>query len=261
MGFIKRRRAADTRARQSADIWEGLKAPQANERMMVAQKRHAYTTGPSQAAQAQANAGDIANQQQALQGFQDIYRQGGYTGAERAQMRQAQRDIGQQAQQQRQTSMAQAARRGMSGGGAELAGILGANQAAQQRQGAAADAITASGMNRALGALGQAGGMSSQMRGQGFQEAMGRGTAADQMAMFNAQARNQAAAESLKNRQMTEMSNAALNARNQQRNFQNQMAVLSGRSNALSGAANTLGQLAASGQEGMLNSPILGLLN
>ena len=159
--------------------------------------------GDSAAGQAAADPEAIAAQRQALeqlsgdaQTFRDIYAQGGYTDAERAQMERSMMQARQNERSQRQAIEQNMAARGMMGGGQQLAAQLAAQQGqanTAQMQGAE---IAAAGQERALRALaqagdltGQGGRLSSQMRGQSFEEDFSRGSAIDRFSESDVQYR------------------------------------------------------------------------
>ena len=145
--------------------------------------------GDSAAGQAAADPEAIAAQRRALEDmsgdastFRDIYRQGGYTDIERAQMERTMQQARANERAQRQAIEQRMGARGMMGSGQQLAAELAAQQGqanTAQMQGAE---IAAAGQERALRSLAQAsdlagaqGRLSSQMRGQSFEEEFGRG--------------------------------------------------------------------------------------
>lgn len=149
--------------------------------------------GDSAAGQAAADPEAIAAQRRALEDmsgdastFRDIYRQGGYTDIERAQMERTMQQARANERAQRQAIEQRMGARGMMGSGQQLAAELAAQQGqanTAQMQGAE---IAAAGQERALRSLAQAsdlagaqGRLSSQMRGQSFEEEFGRGSAID----------------------------------------------------------------------------------
>ena len=149
--------------------------------------------GDSAAGQAAADPEAIAAQRRALEDmsgdastFRDIYRQGGYTDIERAQMERTMQQARANERAQRQAIEQRMGARGMMGSGQQLAAELAAQQGqanTAQMQGAE---IAAAGQERALRSLAQArdlagaqGRLSSQMRGQSCEEEFGRGSAID----------------------------------------------------------------------------------
>ncbi len=161
------------------------------------QERTDILLGDSAAGQAHADPEAIAAQRRALEEisgdartFRDIYKEGGYTATERAQMDRTMQAGRANERAQRQAIEQRMGARGILGGGQQLASELAAQQGqanVAQMQGAE---IAASGQERALRALAQAGGLSgragslsSQMRGQSFGEASDRGTAIDRFRM------------------------------------------------------------------------------
>lgn len=158
----------------------------------------------SVAGMAEADAGSIESQRRALANLEGIYEGGGYTDVEREQ-------IGQAMQQARDLERAgtmaarqQAAARGMTGSGAQMAAQMAAQQGAMNRGRSAATDIAMSGQQRALQALQGAGRTAGEMRGQSFEEDFERGSAIDQFASDDAdyrRAREQrrAAADTMRN--------------------------------------------------------------
>lgn len=159
--------------------------------------------GDSAAGQAAADPEAIAAQRQALKQlsgdaatFRDIYDQGGYTDVERAQLERTMSQARQNERSQREAIGQRMAARGMMGGGQELASQLAAQQGqanTAQLQGAE---IAAAGQERALRSLaqagdltGQSGRLSSQMRGQSFEEDFSRGSAIDKFSESDVQYR------------------------------------------------------------------------
>ena len=112
-----------------------------------------------------------AAQMQALQQMQDIAGNGGYTALERDQIAQAQRQAAGYEKSQRDAQLQQMAMRGMSGGGAEMAARLQAQQGGANRaQGAATDVATQAQM-RALQAMQAGSDMGSRIQTAGTNRA------------------------------------------------------------------------------------------
>lgn len=169
----------------------------------AAQESGDIMLGDSAAGQAAADPEAIAAQRQALEQlsgdaatFRDIYDQGGYTDVERAQLERTMSQARQNERSQREAIGQRMAARGMMGGGQELASQLAAQQGqanTAQLQGAE---IAAAGQERALRSLaqagdltGQSGRLSSQMRGQSFEEDFSRGSAIDKFSESDVQYR------------------------------------------------------------------------
>lgn len=138
-------------------------------------------------------------------------------------------------------------------------GILLRNQAGQQ----AAEAERMSGMQQAaqaqqarMAALSQQGSMAAQMQGQGLQLAGQKASAADAIAQFNAQNRQNVASQNLANRQRIAEAGAATRNQQQmynqgliQQRFQNEMARATGVTGAQTQLAGMYGQQAAAAQQ------------
>jgi hypothetical protein len=146
--------------------------------------------GDPEAGQTAADPEAIAAQRRALQGMGDIYDQGGYTAAERAQNQLAQRDAAMGERSQRLAVQQQAASRGMGGGGMELMGALAAQQGGANRASDAAAQFAIAGQQRAMQALQNYGQQAGQMRNQSFGEDQTRRSARDAWTAANVGARN-----------------------------------------------------------------------
>lgn len=148
-----------------------------------------FSLGDSAAGAAMADEAAIDSQRQALSQLEDIYRQGGYTDAERAQIDQSMMQARSMEQAQAAAARQQAAARGMTGSGAQLAAQLAAQQGAMNRGRSAAMDIAVQGQQRALQALQGAGEMASGMREQSFDEGFKRGSAIDEFTADDTQYR------------------------------------------------------------------------
>lgn len=148
--------------------------------------------GESQMASAAADPQAIEAQKRALAQMQDIYAQGGYTAAERAQIDQTLAASAQQEASQRAAVQQQMASRGMGGSGAELAGALSAAQGGAETSRLQSGQIAAAGQMRALDALAASAGLGSEMRGQSFNEASTRGQGADRARAYDIESLNAA---------------------------------------------------------------------
>lgn len=257
MGFIKRLlgrgKGGDKARNRAIQAWDGLEVPTVNAREIRA-KGPIYTANlSSRAADAYANPGDVAAQQKAAQNLYNVYEQGGYTDAERAQLDQGRQQISRQAASQRDAAMAQARRRGVGGSGAELAAALGAGDAARIQGGQFATDVAASGMQRALAALSGYGDLSTTMRSQGFDERFRTGSAADEMKRFNEAARQNASERAVARAQMADVSNSTLDQRNAQNIFNNEMALRGAKSGTNLQAANQAASQQASSSNSILN--------
>ncbi len=143
-------------------------------------------------------------QLQALQQLQGISTQGGMTATDKAQLGDIQ---SQQAQAERGTRGAiqqNAAERGISGSGLDLASEMANQQGSATRGNQAGLDVAAQAQQRALQAIQASGQLGGQIEGQNFGEAASKATAADAINKFNTQ-----------NRQSVQMANvAATNAAN-----------------------------------------------
>lgn len=153
----------------------------------------------SELAGAEADAGAIAAQRAALEQLSQVARDG-YTAEEAAAMQRMRMETAQQEQSQRQAVQQQMAMRGMAGSGAELAGQLAAQQGGANRANEMQLETQALAQRRALQVLGMQGDLSSGMRGQSFDEAATRSSAADDFTRWNADRRGGAAQQRYANR-------------------------------------------------------------
>tara|TARA_R110002020_G_scaffold22446_2_gene75915 strand:+ start:2652 stop:3821 length:1170 start_codon:yes stop_codon:yes gene_type:complete len=135
--------------------------------------------GPSMAGEAMADAASIESQRRALAQMEEIYREGGYTSAEREQIEQAMMQARNLERAGTQAARQQMAARGMVGAGAQVGAQMAAQQGSMNRGRAAAADIATAGQARALEALGGAGRVAGEMRGQSFEEGYKRGSAID----------------------------------------------------------------------------------
>ncbi len=135
--------------------------------------------GQSRASTAGADPWSIQAQRMALQQIQDVAAQRGMTGADRARLREGQAQNAMAMRSQREGIAQNAAERGLSGSGVELAGMLGGAQAGANALASENASIQQAAQQRALQAMQAAGGLGSQVRGQSFNEAYNRGAAAD----------------------------------------------------------------------------------
>lgn len=172
-----------------------------------------------------------------------------------------------QAQAQKATALQQMQERGLGDSGASLIAQLGAGQAA-------ADTAAMQGMRQAaqaqqarMAALGQQGSMAAQMQGQGLQLAGQKASAADAIAQFNAQNRQNVSSQNLANRQRIAEAGAATRNQQQmynqgliQQRFQNEMARATGVTGAQTNLANMYAQQGAASAQGQAtqNAAILG---
>lgn len=149
--------------------------------LWVEYEQEGYIAGPerSEAAQARADRGSIEAQQDALRYMQDVYRSGGMTEADRARQQLARMQTGQATRAARDADLNALEARGMGGSGAALASRLGAQQMGAQSLAQQDALMLIEAQSRADRAASGAGGLGSQIRGQSFDEAYTRGSAAD----------------------------------------------------------------------------------
>lgn len=152
--------------------------------------------GPSQASRSYADPRAIAAQHAALQRLQSMMK-GGMSADDQAAYYANSMQQQQQAKGNRDAIMSQAARTGRLSSGQALSAQLAAQQAAQDNIALRGNQLAGDAAARARGAAADAGGLASGMRQGSYQEAFGRGSAADQMAQYNAEARNKMFANAL----------------------------------------------------------------
>lgn len=146
--------------------------------------------GDSQQSQAYADPEAIKAQKAALDQLMGIANGGGATDIERARMANARNEQEGWLRGQREADLQNMAERGMAGSGAELADLAMDRQAAGNRISNASLQTQAMLQERALNALMSGSNLASGMRGSSFNEAAQRGSASDQFAMLNQQAKN-----------------------------------------------------------------------
>ena len=201
-------------------------------------------------------------QMQALETLSEIG-ETGLTPGERAAMRSMQRQVAQQEKARQESILQEMARRGVAGGGQELAARLSSSQAAATRGAEQADRLAMQAQARALQALTGAGQLGGQIRQQEFGEQADVAQAMDAIARWNAanqqqvQSRNvaaqqQAGLRNLSERQRLAEQQAAMrnyqqeaNKRLLQQQFENQMSLAGGRAGQYQGQAAAADQAAA----------------
>jgi hypothetical protein len=138
-------------------------------------------------------------QLQALQQLQNVYKSGGMDNTYRAQMAAANQDAGNTSRAMNAAVQNNAAQRGLASSGQSIAAQrsnaqASANQAAMMNAQALAGA-----QQRQMGAIGAAGQLGGQMRGQDFGQAAQRADANDAISRFNANQRQTASQASYLN--------------------------------------------------------------
>lgn len=186
---------------------------------------------------AQADGGAISAQRQALADLRSVYEGGGYTDAERAQLRQVQRNAALGEQAQRGALQQSMAARGMGGGGAELAGSLAAQQGFADRSAASADAVGIAGQQRALQALQQYGGLAGQIRQQSFGEEATRASAVDDFNRYNLDYRRGVRGRNTDRQNTYNEGTARARAAGAQQAFDNRTSLVAGMTGQYGGAA------------------------
>ncbi len=187
----------------------------------------------------------------------------GLTATDRAALMQIQNQTSGQAQALNKSALANAAQRGMAGGGAELAARLIGSQGAANTGAQAGLNVAAQAQQKALQAMSNAGALGSQMEGQQFGEDAQKAAAADAISRFNTanrqnvmgtntSAKNQAQYVNLKNAQDVANANAAIlnqqaehNANVPQQLFSDQLSRAGGAQGAFGAVANQYGTNAA----------------
>lgn len=173
--------AEERRRVESMGLWGGLLggAPSPDD-LAVDYGEEGFIGGPdsSELAGAQADAGSIEAQRQALQQLQGLS-EGRLTDADRRRMQLAQMEIGRGMRSQREADAAALQSRGLGGSGAEIASMIGAGQAGADALFARDTEAQVEAQRRGLQALQGAASLSSGMRGQSFEEDATRRGAAD----------------------------------------------------------------------------------
>jgi hypothetical protein len=141
----------------------------------------------------------------------------GLTEADIAALRQVRRDVEADSQSRQAGILDQMARRGMAGGGSELAARTMAGQQAASRQAEAADKQAMMAQQRALDAMVRSASLAGDVRGQDFSEASRKAQAMDEVSRFNTQVRNQALLRRAEEGQR--VADAGTTIRNQEQQF------------------------------------------
>lgn len=183
----------------------------------------------------------------------------GLTEADIAALRQVRRDVEGDEKARQAGILDQMARRGMAGGGAELAARTMSSQQAASRQAEAADRQAMMAQQRALDAMSRSASMAGDIRSQDFGEASRRAQAMDEVARFNTQVKNQALQKRAEEAQR--IADAGVSIRNQEQinnrnlerdRYQDQLA----RAQARMGGSQTLANIA--GNRGQTQAAFLG---
>lgn len=148
----------------------------------------ATAIGPSAFENIQVDPALVQAQMAALQQLSELG-QTGLTQGEKAAAMELQREAAQQGRAQQNQIMQEMARRGMAGGGQELAAKLAASQASADRLSRHGNQLAQQAQARAMEAISQGGTMAGQVRGQSFDEQARAAQAADVLAQWAAQNR------------------------------------------------------------------------
>lgn len=179
----------------------------------------AITLGPSQVSQISE---DPSLKQAQMGALSALQQRGvsGLTAQDRANFSQLQQQAQTDTEAKRQQILQGMQQRGLGGSGAELAAQLQAAQSGAQNESNAAMQLGATASQNALQAMLQSGQLGGQIRGQEFGQNVTKGSAADQVAQFNAQqaiaqqtrnvgAQNNAQQQNLAEKQAIENANTA----------------------------------------------------
>lgn len=190
-----------------------------------------------------------SQQMASIAALEDIQKGGGLNAADRANLAQIQNDAATSDRGRRESIQQNMQQRGMGGSGLDLLAQLQSSQGATDRQ--AQQGLNVAGMaqNRALDAIMQSGNLAGSIRGQDFSEQAKKADAADAIARFNAQNRQQVNQFNVGGRQ--DMSNQQTTMRNQnqmlgneiaQQNFNNQMNKAESMGNVRNNQVNEFGR-------------------
>lgn len=162
---------AEAEARRNESGWDALLdyAPTAND-LAVDYEQDPGVAADWQAQGASADADAVAAQDLALRGLSDIATSGGLTAADRARMQLGEMEVGRSMRASREADLAAMQARGMGGSGAEMASMLGAQQAGADGLFSRDADIQINAEQRAMDALAGVGNLGSQQRGQSFDE-------------------------------------------------------------------------------------------
>lgn len=150
-----------------------------------------YAEGPtrSELGNAQADANAIGQQRYAMDALRGIVDEGGLTQADRARMQLGEMEVGRSMRASREADLAAMQARGMGGSGAEMASVLGAQQAGADGLFSRDAEMQIEAQRRRDAAISALGGMAGDVRGQSFDEAATRGSATDDLNRWNTERR------------------------------------------------------------------------
>lgn len=175
------RKAAELRAQYRAEI-EKLQGPQFGD-------ASAQEVGPSAMGGVSTDPALRAAQMSALRRLQEVGDLGGMDPESRAAQAEAQQESMRQEQAQRAAIMSSARARGMGSSGQSLNAALIAQQGSADRSAQMGLQAAADARRRAMAALAQSGQLAGQVRGQEWGEQESKARAADEIAAWNASAR------------------------------------------------------------------------
>lgn len=195
----KERRAAERARAEALAQFARIKLPTLEEQLYSlydpeylgdyqAAMEAATAIGPSAFENIQVNPELVQAQMAALQQLSELG-QTGLTQGEKAAAMELQREAAQQGRAQQNQIMQEMARRGMAGGGQELAAKLASSQASADRLSRHGNQLAQQAQARAMEAISQGGTMAGQVRGQEFDEKARAAQAADVLAQWAAQNR------------------------------------------------------------------------
>lgn len=164
--------------------------------------------GSSAMGDARADPASIAAQRIALERL-GMYAQGGLSAADLAGQQLGRQQVGMQIRGQREADQASLAARGMGGSGAQLASLMGGQQAGAGAYANLDAQMQIAAQQRALAALGQYGELAGQMRGQSFGEESGRRSALDEFNRWRAEQEQAREGRNVERRGRTAESRAA----------------------------------------------------
>lgn len=180
------RRAEELRAQYRAEI-ERIQGPQF-------EQATAQEVGPSAMGGVSTDPALRAAQMSALRRLQEVGDLGGMDPESKAALAEAQQEGMRQEQAQRAAIMSSARARGMGSSGQTLNAALIGQQGSADRQAMAGVQAAADARRRAMAALTQSGQLAGQVRGQEWGEQTDKARAADEIAAWNASARERAGA-------------------------------------------------------------------
>lgn len=183
---------AESEAQRMESGWDALSdyMPTPDD-LAVDYEQSEYAEGPtrSELGNAQADANAIGQQRYAMDALRGIVDEGGLTQADRARMQLGEMEVGRSMRASREADLAAMQARGMGGSGAEMASVLGAQQAGADGLFSRDAEMQIEAQRRRDAAISALGGMAGDVRGQSFDEAATRGSATDDLNRWNTERR------------------------------------------------------------------------